>query len=304
MGHIVKPLAVALVCGAGLVGCGGGGDDSFDIETTSDGRVLSGSDPVEAADFVSRTFPLLFASAEDVAPQATATTGTGSVTVVDANTIVVTLPGKAATTFNRIGATEFADGTGEVLTLFDLGAAQYLYKSGGDPTTEFLSAYGFETPVALRPVTATYNDRSASVLLFIPDDSPVGLWFGAPGTVDLTATFDGSGGRIRGTLFDGDFDGVDILGDGTADDTLAVRTTLNGTINERGFTGTVGGTATYTILGSTGDLNLSLANPSVDGKFFGNEANAVAGTYSADTVITPPVGAAATGTLSGFFIAE
>ena len=214
------------------------------------------------------------------------------------------MPGQAATTYKRISSTEFADGTGEVLSIFDLGAAQYLYKSGGDPTTEFLSAYGFETPVALRPVTATYNDRSASLLLYVPDGSPVGLWFGAPGAVDLTATFDGSGGRIRGTLFDGDFAGVDFLGDGTADDTLSVRTTLDGTINDKGFTGTVGGTATYTILGSTGDLNLSLANTSVDGKFFGNEANVVAGTYSADTAITPPVGVTETGTLSGFFIGE
>jgi hypothetical protein len=305
MGHFGRPLAVVLFCGAGLVGCGGGGDDSFDIETTSDGRVLSGSDPVEAADFVSRTFPLLFASAEDVAPQATATTGTGSVTVVDANTIVVTLPGKAATTYNRISATEFEDDTGEVLTLEDVGAARYLFKSGGDPATDLLGAYGFETPVALRPVTATYSGDSASEVYFVPDGSAIGLWLFEAGTVDLVANFSGSGGTIRGTLFDGDFVGADFQNDGTADDTLFLRTTLNGVIDSEGFGGTVDGFAAISIAGNPPvNLNLSLSDTSVDGKFFGNEANVVAGTYMGDAAFTPPVGAAETGTLSGFFIAE
>ena len=305
MGQFGRPLAVALVCGAGLVGCGGGGDDTLDIKETSDGRILSGSDPVGAADFVSRTFQLLFASAEDVAPQATATTGTGSVRVVDDNTIVITLPGQAAKTYNRISSTAFADGTGEVLSSEDIGSARYLYKSGGDPATDLLGAYGFETPVALRPVTATYNGTSASEVYFVPDGSAIGLWLFEAGTVDLVANFSGSGGTIRGTLFDGEFVGVDLQNDGTADDTLFLLTTLNGVIDSKGFGGTVDGFAAFSLPGnSLGNLNLTLSDTSVDGKFFGNEANVVADTYAADMAFTPPVGPGATGTLSGFFIAE
>jgi hypothetical protein len=269
--------------------------------------VLSGSDPVEAADFVSRTFPLLFASAEERLPQAVTDAGTGSITVVDADTIVVTLPGNVAKTYARISATQFSDASGEVLTFQDFGAAQYLFKTAGDWRTEVLGVYGFETPVALRPVTATYgardDARSASVILYVPAGSASWTGFGSPGTVDLVATFTGSGGTIRGTLFEGST-AADFMGDGTFDDTLSVRTTLEGVIDDKGFTGTVGGTASYIVSGMTGDLNLNLTNTSVDGKFFGNAADVVSGAYSADTVITPPIGAPESGTLSGFFVAE
>jgi hypothetical protein len=254
---------------------------------------------------VSRTFPLLFASAEDVAPQATATTGTGSVTVVDENTIVVTLPGKAATTYIRISPTEFSDGRGQILTMQDIGAARYLYKSGGDPATDFLATYGFETPVALRPTRATYNGASASELLFVPDGSPIGLWLFEAGTVDLVANFSGSGGTITGTMFEGEFVGADLQNDGIADDTLFVRTTLNGVINSGGFGGTVDGFAAVSLAGNPPtNLNLALSDTSVDGKFFGEAANSAAGTYAATTAITLPGGPTETGVLSGLFLVE
>jgi hypothetical protein len=309
MGHDKRPRVTLLACCIALSACGGGGDDddddSLDIAVTADGRVLSGSEPVEASDFVSRTFPLLFASAEDGLPQATTTTGTGSVRVVDENTIVVTLPGQAARTYNRISPTEFSDGTGEVLTFEDSGAARYLYKSDGDPTTDWLATYGFETPVALRPVTATYNGASASVLYFVPDGSPVGLWIGSPGTVDLVATFSGSGGTIWGTLFEGEALGLDFAGDGTADDDLFILTTLRGVIDAEGFGGTVDGFAAVSLAGGLPEnLNLTLSDTSVDGKFFGEEANVASGVYAATTEITPPGGPAETGVLSGFFVVD
>jgi hypothetical protein len=98
---------------------------------------------------------------------------------------------------------------------------------------------------------------------------------------------------------------VDLQNDGTADDTLFLQTTLTGVIDSKGFGGTVDGFAAYSLPGSSpGNLNLSLSDTSVDGKFFGNAADVVAGTYSADMAFSPPVGPGATGTLSGFFIAE
>jgi hypothetical protein len=134
MGYSGKQLAVVLACAAGLAGCGGGGDnDSLDIAVTPDGRVLSGSDAVVASDFVGRTFPLLFARAEDRSPQAVAETGTGSIRVVDNDTIAITLPGQAAKSYMRISATEFSDGMGEGPDLRGFGRRAILLPVGGQP---------------------------------------------------------------------------------------------------------------------------------------------------------------------------
>jgi hypothetical protein len=299
-------LFAAALCGAALSGCGGGGgggdDDEAGIVVTPDGRVLAGSEPIQPADFVGRTFPLLFASAEDGAAQATTTTGQGSVEVVDADTIIITLPGRPARTFDRISSTEYSNAFGDVRTFEGNGVSEYFYQTGGAPGAALIGAYGFETPVGARPVTARYGARSASVVFYAPDGSPGWVGLGGPGTVDLIATFDGSGGRIEGTLIDAS-QFVDFLEDGTADDVFSLRTTLDGVINRGGFGGTVNGTASVAIAGSVGpqDLGLSLANSSVDGKFFGTEADVVSGSYAADATITPPGGPSEGGKLSGFF---
>lgn len=285
---------------------GGGSDDDdiLGIVVTPDGRVLSGTEPVAPSDFVGRTFPLLFASAQDQSPQAVTQAGTGSIKVVDDNTIVVTLPGGAANAYARISATEFSDGLGEVLTFEDSGSARYFFKSAGDPSTELLGSFGFETPVALRPVSARYGATSASVLLLAPEGSAQWAGLGAGGSVDLIATFTGSGGTIRGTLFDGS-ETVDFLDDGSLDDQLFLRTTLDGVINEGGFEGTVGGTASVALAGSSPtDLNLVLTNTAANGKFFGNAADVVSGTYSADAAFGLPGGATETAKMSGLFTAD
>lgn len=300
-----RVMGLAVLCGVVLTGCGGGDDDEAGIVVTPDGRVLAGSDAIRPADYVGRTFPLLFAGAKDGTVQATTETGRGTVEVVDADTIIITLPGQPARTFARISSTEYSDAFGDVLTFEDDGVAQYFFQTGGVPGTELLGAYGFETPVAARPKTARYGARSASVVLFAPEGSPGWVGLGGGGTLDLIATFDGSGGRIEGTLIDTS-EWVDFLEDGTADDRLFLRTTLDGVINRGGFGGTVEGSASVAIAGTVGpqDLGLTLSNSTVDGKFFGTEAEVVSGTYAADATIIPPGGPAEAGKLSGFFIAE
>jgi hypothetical protein len=298
-------MLVAGLGALGLAGCGGGDDDETGIEVLPDGRVLAGSDAITPEDYVGRTFPVLFTSARDAEPQATTEVGQGSVEVVDADTIVITLPGRAARTFDRISSTEFSDGFGDVLTFEDDGAAQYFVQTDGDPADLLLGAYGFETPVTSRPLSARYGATSASVLVYVPDGSTVGYWLGAPGSVDLLATFTGSGGRIQGTLFDTTAT-VDFAGDGIADDELSARVTLDGVIDAAGFGGTVDGSASVALAGSADaqDLGLVLSNSAVDGKFFGTKADIAAGNYAADTDLTRPGGGTETGKLTGFFIAD
>jgi hypothetical protein len=305
MGQLGRTLLLGAVCGV-LAGCsgGGGGDDDTSIEVTDDGRVLAGSDPIRAPDYVGLTFPLIFASSQDGAVQATTGTGRGSVEVVDADTIIVTLPGLPTRTFDRISDTEFSDAFGDVLTVEDFGSAQYLFQSAGNPGGDFLGTYGFETPVAGRPVTARYGGTSASVIVFAPEGSPGWIGFGGGGTLDLIATFDGSGGRIEGTLIDTD-GFVDFFEDGTADDRFFIRTTLDGTIDQRGFSGTVKGDASVDPAGLAGrdTVNLALSDTTVDGKFFGPEADVASGSYAGNYTMTPAGAPADSGTLSGFFVA-
>lgn len=311
MRRMTGAMLVAGLGALGLAGCGGGDDDETGIEVLPDGRVLAGSDAITPEDYAGRTFPVLFLSARDEEPQATTEVGQGSVEVVDPDTIVITLPGHAARIFDRISATEFRDGRGDVLTFVDEaafddeGAVQYFYQSDGDPAGDLGGAYGFETPVTSRPLSARYRAVSASIVRYVPDGSPVGYWLGGGGTVDLLATFTGSGGRIQGTLID-TTDTVDFAGDGIADDELSARVTLDGVIDAAGFGGTVDGSASVALAGSADaqDLGLVVSNSTVDGKFFGTEADIAAGNYAADTELTRPGGATETGKLSGFFIAD
>jgi hypothetical protein len=267
--------------------------------------VLSGSADIAPEDFVGRTFPAMYVNAEDGSPEALTEAGVGSVEVVNSDTIVITLPGNTPRTFDRISATEFSDGFGETLTFEDLGAARYFYKSAGDPASEILGAFGFETPVSLRPVSARYGATSASILLLVPSGSEQWVPVVGSGTLDLIATFDGSGGRISGTIIDAS-QAVDFMGDGSADDLLSVRTTLDGVINQGGFDGTFAGSASVFLPGYPGpqDLNPVLSSPTVSGKFFGPSAGTVSGNYGADYTFASPIpGAPVSGSMTGFFIA-
>jgi hypothetical protein len=281
---------------------GGGGIPPLDIVQLPDGRVLAGSAAIASGDFVGRTFPLQFAMLLDDPPQSRSSADMGTVQVVDNDTLIISLPGGTPFPLTRVSPNQFSDGSVTV-DVEDFGAARYLFLSAGDPGVEFLSTYGFETPVVSRPVSARYNATSAAGVFFTQDGSANGARVFARGTVDLVANFSGSGGTITGTLLDGsetiDFDDV-----GGANDRLFVTTTLDGTITEGGFTGTVGGSSSVSIAGGPPqDLNLVLSNSSATGKFFGTAADVASGIYGADAAFTPPGGTTQQGRLSGFFVA-
>ncbi len=281
---------------------GGGSTGPFAIEMTPDGRILAGSDAIAAGDYLGRTFPIQVATTRDASLQATTGTGIGTVEVVDADTLIITLQGQAPFTLSRSGADAFSDGS-VTFTRDDVGAAQYLFLSGGATGQGLLAAFGFETPVGSRPVVASYGGTSAATVYFAPDGSDTGIRVDGGGSVDLVAIFSGSGGIITGTLLDGR-ETLDFDADGLANDVFAVTTTLDGTITEGGFTGTVGGSSSVSIAGGPAqDLGLVLGNTSATGRFFGPAAEVAAGTYGADATLTPSGEPARTGRLSGFFIA-
>lgn len=304
----IRPLHVVAI-GSCLVlaGCGGGGGDDatpLTIVETPDGRILAGAEEIVAGDYVSRTFPLLFALVVDGSPQSNTSAAEGTIEVVDADTLIITLPGETPSRFDRSSSTQFTEaGGGVVFTVEDFGGSQYFFKSGGAPELGFVAAYGFETPVVSRPVSARYTAVSAADVYFAPDGSQFGLGVNGAGTVDLQANFSGSGGTITGVLLDGS-QTIDFLNDGTADDEVFIRTTLDAVINEGGFTGTVDGSSSVSIAGGPAqDLNLVLSNSSATGKFYGTAAQAASGVYGADATFSPPGQADETGRLSGFFFA-
>jgi polyhydroxyalkanoate synthesis repressor PhaR len=269
---------------------------------TPDGRILAGSGAIVAGDYIGRTFPIRYAVTRDAAPQASAGTGVGTVEVVDADTLIVTLEGQAPLTLSRTGADAFGDGA-VTFTRDDAGAAQYLFLSGGASERGLAAAFGFETPVAARPAVASYMATSAATLYIAPEGSGTGIRVGGSGSVNLLALFSGSGGTITGTLIDGR-ETVDFDADGVVNDTFSVTTTLDGAITEGGFTGTLGGSASVSIAGGPArDLGLVLGNSVATGSFFGPAAEVASGTYGADVTFTPPGEPVRAGRLSGFFLA-
>lgn len=305
-----RGIALATASGLWLAACGGGDTaaPARPIAPQDDGRILAGSAPIVPADFVGRTFPLVFELTENGAPEARSETGLGSVQVVDNDTLLVTLPGRDVRRFARDPANTntFVDASGVSAEFTDYGPARYL---SVETPFGLSAAYGFETPASARPASATYAARSASVVVLTIPGRETAIGVGGEGSVRLTATFTGSGGTITGTLFDNFSLPVSLaevdLDTNAVQDELYMRTTLDGTVTETGFTGTVTGTATVRMNGGGDqDFGLSLDATSATGKFFGPSAQAVAGTYSADAEFTIPGQARQSGRLSGFFISE
>jgi hypothetical protein len=263
--------------------------------------VFADGSPIKAADYVGRTFPLLTL----VAPQQADPIATlGEIELVDADTLVIRLPGRDPLTLNRFGTgSMFGDGTGKRWFLDRTTSAGFSQQYLHDPTgTIFASSFGFETPVAARPATATYRGSSTSSLGL--DGGRIRADLQGTGDVNLTAAFTGSGGTITGTLIDSSGN-RDITGDGVRE-VFNLRAELDGVIVPDGFTGTVTALASARDAGetATADLNLQLSNSVVVGKFFGNAAEAAAGVFSADATATIPGQGPLSGTLAGHFRAD
>jgi hypothetical protein len=299
-----------------LVACGGGGEtgamppDAMPPDATPPPFPQIGFDvppvradgsPIAAGDYLGRSFPLLALSQlPGGRPEAT----TGEITIRDDRTILVRLPGLPDVTLNRIGAVgnAFQDGGGAIWLVGPTRSGregQYqIWRTG----TLVEGSFGFETPVAARPATATY--RGSSVVGLDLDNGRVTAGLQGLDNVDLTATFTGAGGTITGTLIDTDGQ-RDITGDGVREG-LFLRVDLDGVIVPEGFTGTLAGAASAQFAGETlrRDLDLQLSDEVVAGRFYGNAAEGVAGIFNADATLTIPGQGPVSGTLSGQFRAD
>lgn len=303
-------IALAAASSLGLAACGGSGatlSPAQPISPQADGRILSGSAEIVPEDFVDRTFPLVFERAQGGPPEARAETGVGSVTVVNNDRLLISI-GQDTRQFVRTSGNTFVDGSGVSAEFTDFGPARYL---SVETPFGLSAAFGFETPVSGRPASATYSSGlSASVVVLTVPGRQTVIGVGGEGSVSLTATFTGSGGRITGTLFDNtqlplELAQVDLLDVGVEQDELRIRTTLDGVIAEGGFNGTVSGSAGVRMNGGTiEDFGLTLSNSAAAGRFFGPAAESIAGSYSADADFTIPGEVRQSGRLTGFFVSE
>jgi hypothetical protein len=232
--------------------------------------------------------------------------------VVDRQTIVLELPGKAPVTLRPDGRSGgFVDPDGRLFTLNDDASGGRLTLSGGgtsiDPilgTQPVFGVFGFETAEGARPVRATYTSEGYSAVFLAREGSPDVMVVDDFGSVFLTAEFAGDG-SIRGSLIDAT-GRVDFSGDGTTDSELSIDVTLDGRITPEGFDGTFAADAFVTPLGggASQNLDLKLADPKVTGRFFGNAAESTAGVFGSPVTLVPPGGAREGGSLAGFFAAQ
>lgn len=273
-----------VAAGLGLAGCGGG--ETIIVQP----QEFTG--PVSAVDYVGRTFPVFFLIGESGDPSARTFAGEGSITYNSATSLVLRLPGASAVTLTRSGSSALGttysgltDGMEPVEVLISDFSSTEAFRllSTADPDLTVLGGFGFETAVADRPASGTYNTAGA---VFLTADN-VGAFLPAAGSGSLTADF--TNGNISGTLLDADPVAVALAGDNLTPDDLAMTFFLeNGVINSNGFRGDVGVSAELVVDGSGAPvvLGTTVTGDSAEGSFYGDEAEVVAGTFDADVRLT------------------
>jgi hypothetical protein len=291
----------AILLASVLAGCGGGGGDDEEVDT----RILATGDSIVPADFVGKSFPLLYFLAQDGDPQAELAGGEGEIRVVDEDSVVISLPGEPDRTFTRIPGTddfEGPDGDGGTLVVQLTNLGSYYFARcacGAFDGFDFASVFGFETPTDLRPRgTATYSGVASGVA-FAAAGEPDYLVIPGAGSGELVADF--SDGSIHGILIDAAV-ATALDDDGLEDDAFGTTLTLDGRIDPKGFTGTVDGVVAISLDGGPFvAVPTTFSNTEVDGKFFGNSGETAAAAYGGDVEfdIDDP---ALDGTFRGFFV--
>lgn len=323
---MIRPNAAfpaVLILAQTLTACGGGGtapgpggapdDPALPPFEEVERILLPDNTIIVPEDYLGKSFPLLFARKTTLASGDEAAAGVGAIEIVDADTIVLRLPGRNPARLElapRLPGQSpdtqiFTDGAGTEIVISNRGFAQFV--GTGDYLDDAFGLHGFigfETTVDQRPVTARYNGASSSAVAIVIDGKEDAFTLRQSSQTDLTAVFTGSGGTISGTLFNGsrpaDFDG-----DLARDDRIFVTTTLDGRITPEGFTGTVDATAAVSLDGGPPqDLGLSISRSEMAGKFFGSGAAVASGAYSAEGTVAAPGAAPAEASLVGHFWAE
>lgn len=269
-----------VAAGLGLTGCGGG--ETLIVQP----QEFTG--PVTAADYVGRTFPVFVVIGESGDPSARTFASEGSITYNSATSLVLRLPGSSPVTLTRSGSSGLGttysgltNGSDPVTVLISDVASTDAFRlvSTADTDLTLLGGFGFETAVADRPASGTYSTAGA---VFLTAEN-VGAFLPAAGSGTLTADF--TNGNISGTLLDADPVSVALAGDNFTPDDLAMTFFLeNGVINSSGFQGDVGVTAELVVDGSGAPevLGTTVTGDSVEGTFYGDAAEFMAGTFEAD----------------------
>ncbi|MBT8413063.1 MAG: hypothetical protein KJO30_01935 [Boseongicola sp.] len=299
-----------------LAACSGGGADGGSGDRLfADGTPIDGTD---LASYIGKSFQVRMSFAEDDATQATVGVTSGTVEIIDVDTIDVTLGddspvGPAGTTrFTRDGSAFFINTDGYRINYDDLTVTQFFLTSEESEPTLVTGVFGFVTPESGYPTTfntLTFDVRSYAWFNLAGDGSSefaelYGENFAGEKAVDLTVNFDTD--AVTGTLFDGDAL-VNLDGDPDDDDLLAIVLTMDGTLGPNGITGTFTGTASSDIDDDGIDveaLTFTATNTSVNADLFGNTPERISGVFSGDFTLGDGAGLSVSGEGAGFFDAQ
>lgn len=224
-----------------LVACGSG--------DTGLRSPVAGRDPINEADYIGKTFPVRFIGIED--GTANLKRGTGSARYVSANEIAVSIDGKTESVF-RILPGEYA---GPTLN-FDTSALSPALKDvfAGDRDSAYAGFLGFETASGdiPRSGTAVYSNPKGAIL-FESD----GLFTNESiGSTSLVVNFGTT--AVTGDLY-------------FQESTGFAAELVGGKISGNGISG---GVQIY-----DGTRYVTTDNDRADGRFYGNDAGDIAGTF-------------------------
>ena len=288
----------AAVAAIGLAACGG--------ETLVVTPVLF-EGGVTAGDYIGETFPVFYLVGESGDPTASSVAGQGSITYNSADSLTLRIPGAAPIELTRTGSSALgttysglAGGTTAIDVLVSDFASTEAFRliSVADPDIAILGGFGFETAVADRPASGTYATGGA---VFLTAEN-VGSFLPAAGSGTLSADF--TNGNISGTLLDADPVLVELAGSASTPDELALTFFLeNGVINAAGIRGDVGVTGELVVDGSGPPVALTtnVTGDSVDGSFYGDAAEVVAGNFESDVELSDSGGTLVDLGADGFF---
>ncbi len=294
-----NPLAASAACVSlcFLAACGGGGGAGVsqggggpDVTPNPDLTYADGT-PIVASSYHGKSFPVSFVVASDDGSGSLERV-TGTLEYKDADTVILTYGGESRNfTFRgSFGVENFGSG---VLTADDgsLISDLLLYnpKLGGRVLKQRTSlpegagstagdytygTFGFSTPENRLPNTSvnyTGNYHTYMVANFEGEPELVHL---EDGKMDVDVDF--ATGDVSGTLFERDLV-VSEPGDPFRELNISIGVE-NGKVEGSGFSGDV--TGTFGINDTA--LTTTFSNDGVDGFFFGNDAEVLAGTYDAE----------------------
>ena len=296
-------VALALPAAVALTACGGGGSGSPFVASS-----VPFERPVDDADYIGKTFPVFFLVGEAGDPSGTARAGKGTITYNSTRTVTVRLPGTNPIVFTRTGSSGTGtryEGTAPDLSTVSAVVSEFASTTAfrlitsGDEDYAVIGGFGFETPYDSNRASATYQVAGAVFLTAenVEDFLPIA------GRGELSADF---GARtISGTLIDTDAFEVNLAGNETINDILDLRIDIqNGRITNSGFTGDLDVASELTIDGDQlTQPQTSVTGDSVEGAFFGGDAEAIAGTFEGDIALSdddgPLIDFGAAGFVSG-----